>query len=182
MEEPLDVPELAAGGGFTLRPWGLADLELVREASEDDYIPLITTIPSPYSEAAGIAFVERQWGRVSAGSGYPFVIVTADGRPVGNVGLWLKDVSQGRASPGYWIVESARGRGAAGAALGAVTAWVLRDLRIPRLELCVEPWNTASVRAAERVGFQREGLLRSWQQVGNERRDMLLYSLLLGEL
>ncbi len=182
MEQPLDVPELAASDGFTLRPWRMSDLQLVREASEDDYIPLITTVPSPYSESAGVAFVERQWGRATARAGYPFVIVSSDGRPVGNVGLWLRDLGQGRASLGYWVVKSARGQGAAVAALGAVAGWASRDLRIPRLELYVEPWNTASVRAAERVGFQREGLLRGWQQVGDERRDMFVYSLLNAEL
>jgi ribosomal-protein-alanine N-acetyltransferase len=181
MEQPVDVPELAAGGGFKLRSWRLSDLPLVREVSEDDYIPLITTVPSPYSESAGVAFVERQWGRATAGSGYPFVIVSADGRPVGTVGLWLKDLAQGRASLGYWVAESARGQGAAGASLGAVTDWALRELRIPRLELYVEPWNTGSVRTAERAGFRREGLLRAWQQVGAGRRDMFMYALLNGE-
>jgi len=182
MEHPLDVPELAAGGGFRLRPWHLSDLPLVREASEDDYIPLITTVPSPYSESAGVAFIERQWGRATTRAGYTFVIVTSDDRPVGQVGLWLKDLEQGRASLGYWVVESARGQGAAVAAVDAVAGWALRDLRIPRLELWVEPWNTASVRTAERAGFQREGLLRGWQQVGDERRDMFMYSLLNDEL
>ncbi|MET7619154.1 GNAT family protein [Streptomyces sp. NPDC005408] len=47
-----------------------------------------------------------------------------------------------------------------------------------RLQLCVEPWNAASAQTAESVGFQREGLLRSWQLVGEERRDMVLYSML----
>ncbi|MBC9714736.1 GNAT family N-acetyltransferase [Streptomyces sp. TRM66268-LWL] len=181
MEQPLDVPELAAGGGFTLRPWRLADLPLVREASEDDHIPLITTVPSPYSEPAGIAFIERQWSRATTRAGYTFVIVTSDGRPVGQVGLWLKDLDEGRASLGYWVVKSARGQGAAAAAVDAVVGWALRDLRIPRLELWVEPWNTASVRTAERSGFQREGLLRGWQQVGNERRDMFMYARLNDE-
>ncbi|MER5604223.1 GNAT family protein, partial [Streptomyces sp. NPDC002265] len=64
----------------------------------------------------------------------------------------------------------------------AVAGWALRDLQIPRLELWVEPWNTASVRTAERAGFQREGLLRGWQQVGDERRDMFMYSLLNDKL
>ncbi|MEU1710544.1 GNAT family protein [Streptomyces sp. NPDC005706] len=178
MEEPLYVPELAAGEGFTLRPWRMPDLDLVREASEDDHIPLITTVPSPFSEAGGVAFVERQWGRATTGTGYPFVIVSPDGEPVGNVGLWLKDLGQGRASLGYWVVKSARGRGVAGTALEAVVGWARRELRIPRLELYVEPWNRASWRTAERVGFQREGLMRSWQQVGTERRDMFMYSLL----
>ncbi|MBC3839283.1 GNAT family N-acetyltransferase [Streptacidiphilus sp. 4-A2] len=181
MEQPLDVPELAAGMGFTLRPWRLSDLGLVREASKDDLIPLITTVPALFSEPEGVAFIERQWGRATSGTGYPFVIVGDDGRPVGNVGLWLQDLGHGRASLGYWIVKSERGRGAAAAALAAVVGWARRDLRIPRLELYVEPWNSASWRTAERVGFQREGLLRSWQQVGTERRDMFMYSLLLND-
>ncbi|MCX5388626.1 GNAT family N-acetyltransferase [Streptomyces sp. NBC_00094] len=122
-----------------------------------------------------------QWDRATSGAGYPFVIVDAEGRPVGNVGLWLRDSAQGRAALGYWVVRSARGQGAAATALRAVAGWALRELRIPRLELYVEPWNTASVRTAERAGFQREGLLRSWQQVGPERRDMFMYSLLDGD-
>lgn len=182
MERSLHVPELTADGGFGLRPWRLSDIHLVREASEDDYIPLTTTVPSPWSEAAAVAFVERQWARATTGAGYPFVIVDADGRPVGNVGLWLKDLAQGRASVGYWVVGSARGRGAAAIAVRAVAGWALRDLGIPRLELYVEPWNTASVRTAERAGFQREGLLRGWQTVGTERRDMFVYALLSGDL
>jgi RimJ/RimL family protein N-acetyltransferase len=40
----------------------------------------------------------------------------------------------------------------------------------------VEPWNTASLRTAERAGFTREGLLRSWQRVGEQRRDMYTYA------
>ncbi|MGW3845669.1 GNAT family N-acetyltransferase [Streptomyces fagopyri] len=178
MDHPLDVPELAADGGVWLRPWALSDLDLVREASEDDYIPLITTVPSPFSDSAGVAFVERQWGRATGRTGYPFVIVDSDGRPVGTVGLWLRDVGQGRASLGYWVVKSARGRGTAATALRTVAHWALHTLRIPRLELCVEPWNAASARTAERVGFQREGLLRGWQQIGSERRDMVMYALL----
>ncbi len=49
---------------------------------------------------------------------------------------------------------------------------------VHRLELYVEPWNDGSWRAAERVGYRREGLLRSWQSVGHQRRDMYMYSLL----
>lgn len=179
MATPLDVPRLAAGERFVLRAWELGDLPLVAEASTDDYIPLITTVPAPYSRAAGEAFVRRQWERASTGSGYPFVIVRIeDGRPLGMIGLWLKDLDEGRASVGYWLAGSARGQGVAAEALRAVTHWALRDLRIPRVQLCAEPWNVASQRTAERVGFQREGLLRGWQQVGDERPDMLLYSML----
>ncbi len=154
--ESLKVPELTTDEGLTLRPWCLADLELVREASQDDYIPLITTVPARYSRAEGVAFIERQWGRAATGAGYPFVIVAEDGTPVGTVGLWLRNVGEGRASLATGR-QVGCGRRVAEAGLAAVVRWAVDELGIPRLELHVEPWNTASLKTAERVGFQREG-------------------------
>ncbi|WYB30150.1 GNAT family N-acetyltransferase [Streptomyces sp. SM1P] len=177
--EPLTVPSMSAGPDFVLRPWEMSDLPLIREASLDPYIPLITTIPAPYSEAAAEAFVRRQWERAATGAGYPFAIVRSrDRRPVGAIGLWLRELPEGRASLGYWLTDLARGQGVARAALRTVTGWALRDLGVPRLQLYIEPWNTASARIAEDIGFRREGLLRGWQQVGDERRDMAVYALL----
>jgi ribosomal-protein-alanine N-acetyltransferase len=34
----------------------------------------------------------------------------------------------------------------------------------------------ASIKTAERAGYEREGLLRSHQEIGGRRRDMLLYA------
>ena len=51
-----------------------------------------------------------------------------------------------------------------------------------RIELWIEPSNVASLTVAERAGFTREGLLRSFMEIGGERRDMLMYSLLPGDL
>jgi [ribosomal protein S5]-alanine N-acetyltransferase len=79
---------------------------------------------------------------------------------------------------GYWIVPSARGRRAADFALASLVAWAFDQLAVSRLDLHVEPWNVGSIRTAERAGFVREGLLRSWQEVGDERRDAYAYSLL----
>lgn len=182
MVAELDVPRIV-GDGVLLRGWELGDLALVREAAGDEYIPLITSVPSAYSREAGEAFVRRQWDRASSGSGYPFVIVRVeDGRALGMVGLWVRELDEGRASLGYWVVGSARGQGIAGEALRAVVGWAFKELQILRLQLYVEPWNAASQRTAERVGFQREGLLRSWQQIGEERRDMYVYSMLSTDL
>jgi RimJ/RimL family protein N-acetyltransferase len=172
------VPTLMAGP-FRLRPFALGDVHVVREASEDPHIPLITTVPaaSAYSADEGRRFIERQWDRAATGIGYSFAI--ADGvsnQAVGQVGLWRRDISRGRADLGYWVAGSARGRRAAGYAVRAVAAWAHEELRIARLELYVEPWNTASIRTAESAGFQREGLLRSWQEVGGIRKDMYMYS------
>jgi [ribosomal protein S5]-alanine N-acetyltransferase len=182
MSEGLAVPVLAAGP-FRLRPFTMADLNLVREASRDPYIPLITTVPSVFTENEGRRFIERQWNRARERTGYSFAIAdAATGHAVGQIGLWLRDLSAGRAAVGYWVVASARGRGAAGYALRTLARWSLGVLGIPRLELNVEPWNEASIRTAERAGFQREGLLRDWQEIGGKRKDMFMYSLLPTDL
>ena len=181
MSAALIVPTLAAGP-FRLRPFALGDIDVVREAASDPRIPLITTVPAAFTEEAGRRFIERQWERAEQGTGYSFAIADADtDRPVGQAGLWLTDVSAGRASVGYWVVSSARGRRAAACGVRALTRWAHQDLRIPRLELHVEPWNTASIRTAEKAGFQREGLLRGWQEVGGERKDMYMYARLAGD-
>ena len=176
MSAALIVPTLAAGP-FRLRPFKLSDMEVVREASADPLIPLITTVPAAFTENEGRSFIERQWSRAEQGTGYSFAIADAvTDRAVGQAGLWLKDVAEGRASVGYWVAGSARGRRAAAFAVGSVVQWAHQQLQVPRLELYVEPWNIASIRTAERAGFQREGLLRSWQEVGGERKDMFMYS------
>ena len=73
------APVLDAGG-YVLRPWALADRAAVEEASGDDLIPLITTVPSPYSHEQGVAFVQRQWSRAATGAGYSFAIAEPGGR------------------------------------------------------------------------------------------------------
>lgn len=177
MDDPLRIPHLRAATDLELRPWSLsaADLELVQAASADELIPM-NTGTATFSREAATRFVERQRRRAADRTGYPMVIVRRDNTPLGSIGLWLKDIDEGRASLSYWVVRSARGHGVATHALSAMATWALEDLLIPRLQLYVEPWNRASMRTAEKAGFECEGLLRSWQKVGDRRRDMLMYA------
>jgi len=46
----------------------------------------------------------------------------------------------------------------------------------------IAPGNTPSRATAESVGFREEGLLRSYMAIAGARRDMLMYSLLPGDL
>ena len=173
MTVALVVPELSAGP-YLLRGFLPEDVQLVQEAAADPYIPLVTSVPVPFTENDGLAFIARQHARARDGVGYSMAIADrATTRAVGSVGLWLRDLDAGRASVGYWVVASARGGRAAGHAVRAVADWARHAIGIPRLELYVEPWNSASIRTAEHAGFSREGLLRSWQEIGGSRRDML---------
>ncbi|WP_425565125.1 GNAT family N-acetyltransferase [Saccharopolyspora taberi] len=82
----------------------------------------------------------------------------------------------GRATAGYSVAPAHRGRGVASAALKAMTSFAWSIAELHRIELYVEPRNRASCRVAETAGYEREGLLRSHQEIGGIRRDMLLYA------
>jgi RimJ/RimL family protein N-acetyltransferase len=170
------MPELPAAHGFRLRRWHPDDTGLLREAAADPYIPLISTVPAPYTAAGAAEYVERQWRRTRIGTGYPFVIVDPAGRAVGNVGLWVGELPlRGWATVGYWVVGSARGQGAAAVGLDAAVDWAFGELGVPGLELYVEPWNTGSIRTAERAGFRCTGLRPAHQEVDGRPRDMWRY-------
>ena len=130
----------------------------------------------------------RQWQRMAStglrtGTELPTLIVDAtDGRLLGAVALHNLDPESGRCSAGYWVAAEERRRGVARRALGLLCGYAFAELGVKRIELWIEPGNAASLRVAETVGFAREGLLRSFMHVGGRRRDMLMYSLLPGEL
>lgn len=161
-----------------LRPWRYGDAGLVASAASDPLIPLITSVPAVGSRENVAAYLERQQRRLQEGAGYSFAV--ADIRTdeaVGNIGLWTANIESGRASTGYWIAPQHRRRGYALAALRELTTWAMALPEVERLELYVEPWNEGSWRVAEATGYQREGLMRAWQRVGDERKDMFMYSI-----
>jgi ribosomal-protein-alanine N-acetyltransferase len=181
-EAPLVVPELRRGP-VLLRPFHPSDLDLIRQASSDPYIPTITSVPAVYSDDAARGFIDRQHRRSDDGDGYPFVIAdpTDPGSGLGALGLWLREIEEGRASVGYWMAPSARGRRLAGWALRALAGFAFDVLAIPRLHLFVEPWNIASQRTAEFSGFTQEALLRGWERIDDAQHDVYCYSLLRPE-
>jgi len=181
MSGSLILPTLY-GDAVRLRAFTAADLPVVREAALDPLIPLITSVPAGGGDDACVAYIARQGDRLAHGIGYSFAIAdSATDEAVGHIGLWLHDLRHGRVSTGYWVARPHRGRGLAADALLALSRWAVGLPGVARVELYVEPANTASRRTAERAGFAAEGLLRSSQSVGDERRDMVMYSLLAPE-
>lgn len=171
----LMLPELD-GQQVRLRAFSGRDVPTILDAATDPLIPILTTVPSTQDPALAAAFIDRQHDRAASGQGYSFAIADRADVAVGQIGLWLRNIDHGRASVGYWIAPAARRRGYALDALLTLSAWAEQLPRVDRLELYVEPWNEGSWRTAEHAGFNREGLLRSWERVGPERRDMFMYS------
>lgn len=100
---------------------------------------------------------------------------------LGAVGLSLRG---GIGQIGYWTAPWARGRGVAVRATRLHTTWGLEVLGLPRVGLLADVDNAVSQRVAERAGFAREAVLHSHQPEprGRDRRDMVLWRVLAGDL
>jgi ribosomal-protein-alanine N-acetyltransferase len=139
---------------------------MAMDLSLDPYVPTIGTLPPHATLEQAQQWVARQQSRYTEGVGFSFAVIdVVQGRCAGFVGLWIRELSSGRAAVGYGVAPSFRGR---------KLATTIPELH--RIELYIEPWNTASSRTAEHAGYLREGLLKSHQEIGGQRRDMLLYS------
>ncbi len=105
-----------------------------------------------------------------------------DGGPlIGTCSLFEFDAQSRRCQIGYALARSAWGRGLMHEALTALVGHAFGPLGMRRIEADIDPRNSASARALERLGFQREGLLRERWQVGDEISDTAFYGLLARE-
>jgi ribosomal-protein-alanine N-acetyltransferase len=166
-----------AYGCVVLRAFTDEDTHLAVELGEDPYVPLIGSVPAQPTAEQALAWIRRQRGQLAERARFSFAIADAEtDTAVGAIGLGLRDLSAGRATAGYAVSPLHRGRGIATSALQALTrfAWTIPTLY--RVELYIEPGNASSIHVAEAVGYQREGMLRSHQEIGGTRRDMLLYA------
>lgn len=88
-----------------------------------------------------------------------------------------------RGEIGYWCAREARGRGVVPRAARLICRHAFESVGVERLQLTADPSNRASQRVVEKVGFRREGVLRSHMRYpAGRRRDSVMFSLLPGEL
>ena len=163
---------------LSLRPWTLDDVPALVDACNDPEIQRwIPVIPRPYTDEDARAFVRGDVPRI----GHDQFAITERGRVVGSIGMAVNDSRTGHV--GYWCAPQARGRGLTTRALRLLCRYALEELGLERLELITDPDNHASQRVADKVGFRREGVLRSHLlHPDGRRRDSVMFSLLPGEL
>jgi len=105
----------------------------------------------------------------------------ADDVFLGHVSLFRFSEQSALAEIGYGLGRPYWGQGYMHEALTAVVDYAFGPLGARRLEADTDPRNAASLRALERLGFQREGLLRERWQVADEISDTVLLGLLARE-
>lgn len=171
-----------SGDTFRLRRWRSGDapalLELALESAEDIGPRMMWTDAVTDLAGAELFITERlqQWDN---GDGYAFVAEDRDsGRLLGGGAVGHFNRTHRVANLGYFVRSSARGRGLAGGLSRLLAEFAFGDLWLQRLEILVEPDNTASLRVAEKLGAVREGILRHRLLIRGTPRDAVMFSLL----
>jgi RimJ/RimL family protein N-acetyltransferase len=176
--------EPLSDGQVMLRPWRDADIAAKAAWGDDPVIVRWTDVPAGYTEANARAHAEKVEAERRAGRGLDLAIVdAASDRVLGACDIRRPDPGDPALGElGYLVGADARGRGVATRALALVVAYAFDELGFARVQALVHPDNPASARVLEKLGFQREGLLRGYRAGEHGREDRVLYSLLAGEL
>lgn len=166
---------LPAGEDLVLRRLGAGDLPRLVEACNDPEIPRWTTVPRPYGEDDGRAFLEEVDRGWEEGTGAVFAVADrATDDLLGVMGL--SRVATRIAVVGYWTAPWARGRGVATRALEAVSAWGLGQEGLDRIDLATLPGNRASERVARRAGYTGGEIVRFGFVHDGRRRDVRVWT------
>ncbi|HBS74338.1 MAG TPA: GNAT family N-acetyltransferase, partial [Microbacterium sp.] len=98
--------------------------------------------------------VRRLLQQYRDGGGIPFVM-EENGTIAGQLNVWgIARGSLASATIGYWVSERFAGRGITPTAVALATDICFSELRLHRMEICIRPENTASLRVVEKLGFR----------------------------
>jgi ribosomal-protein-serine acetyltransferase len=112
-------------------------------------------------------------------SGFGFTIVEhKTSQILGGCSIGIDRPMHRNGSIGYWIRTSRTKQGFASEAATLLAQFGFAQLGLIRIEIFVAAGNVASQGVAEKVGAQREGLLRNRLLIRGEPRDAYVFSLI----
>jgi RimJ/RimL family protein N-acetyltransferase len=125
-------------------------------------------------------------GRTLRPDGGRLAVAAPDGPLLGDVS-WRQVRTGGSVHSWCWgigisLLSEHRGRGYGAAAQRALAAYLFDTTPVARVEADTDVENVAEQRALVKAGFTREGVLRRAQWRAGGWHDMVLYSVLRGEL
>ena len=172
----IPFPELS-DDQVRLRPWRRDDVPAMLVAFTDPVFDLHSDW-APETDVDLFAHLNRLEERRREGEAIDLAIVGPDDPAIAVGGVSINGIDHVhlRASIGYWLSPSGRGRGLATRSVKLLADWAFAELGLARLELTCGPENLDSQRVAARCGFQQEGLLRSHIAFKGDRRDTIVYS------
>jgi ribosomal-protein-alanine N-acetyltransferase len=106
----------------------------------------------------------------------------ATGNIVGRCGFHNWYSMHSRSEMGYRLLRDAdKRKGFTSEALKAIIPYGFNEMGLNRIEACVAPDNTPSLRLMEKFGFRKEGVLREHFFANNQLGDSVIFGLLKNE-
>lgn len=170
-----------AGTGLVLRSLRRSDAAAWREVRERNRPWLspwdATPPPGGQPRPASYSVVVRDLlGQARAGRSLPFVI-EVDGDFAGQV--TISNVVRGSAqfaSIGYWIDSALAGRGLVPLAVAMAIDHGFGEVGLHRIEICVRPENTNSLRVVEKLGLDQIGFAPRFLHIDGAWRDHRIFA------
>jgi ribosomal-protein-alanine N-acetyltransferase len=179
-------PVRLVSGEVTLRPLARSDRAAWREVRRRNAAwlqPWDATVPpggSPRTTSFGV-LVRRLRKMARQGTTLPFA-VEVDGRFVGQ--LTVSNIVRGSAqfaSMGYWLDEAYAGRGIMPRAVAMAIDHCFGEAGLHRIEICIRPENTNSLRIVEKLGLHEVGLAPRFLHIDGAWRDHRIFAVTVEE-
>ncbi len=123
-----------------------------------------------------LTFIVRTRAQLINNDGFQTAVVE-DGRIVGVVGFLAVSWQNRSTSIGYWLAESAQGRGTMTRAVRVLVDHALKSWRLDRVEIRAGVENARSRAIPERLGFAQEGVKRRAERIGDRYIDQAVYAM-----
>jgi ribosomal-protein-alanine N-acetyltransferase len=174
---PEPDPLTVTGPRLSLRYAEAEDAPRLLELGSD---PAVTRFFSwgPYARVEEPqAYIASLAGKRDRGEMLEFLVDHREHGPIGVTGLSELAPRDRRATVGSWFGRGYWGSGANLESKALVAALAFDTLGLDRLTAWANTRNGRSQAALERVGFEREGVLRSWHRHGSERHDVVVFGM-----
>jgi len=163
------------GSTFTLRKLCLDDAVSLQKHADNINVSsfLLDRFPSPYTLDDAIDFINL---KIKEDPVTNFAIIT-DEEVVGAIGVDMRqDIYSKTPLLGYWISELYSGKGIITESIGLITDYAFANLDIICIQAHVLGKNPASMRALEKAGYIKQGILERSVIKNNEILDEHLYA------
>ncbi len=169
-------------GKILLRPHKMSDVDDIYQAIRESIKEVGAWLPFAHENYAikeTKDWLKKQGEEWKKGNTYDFGIFdTKDGAFIGGCGINGISKTMHHANLGYWVRTSRIGQGIAPAATRLLAKWGFDVLKLKRIEVLVAVGNEKSLRAAQKAGAKREGVLRNRLILHDKAQDAVMHSLI----
>ncbi|PWN68470.1 N-acetyltransferase [Chryseobacterium phosphatilyticum] len=139
------------------------------------YSDFTSNIPYPYTENDAKLWVKLSQEAFEDNSGYTFAVRNKEEELIGAIGL--HDREDDKAELGYWIGIPHWNKGYITEAARAIVDFGFKELGFNKIFATHLPHNPASGKIMEKIGMEKEAVLKQDVKKGGEYFDLVMYSI-----